>query len=240
MLKQTNLVKPNLHGVHQTAPQRAPCEPRPAAGKEAGADVLLAWNRTGHPLPTTGHWHFTQVRGSDHESRPGGQNSAHSRRGQSPRSAPTRRPCSRQPSPVGPAQQVTVRASGSHKALCHGKVSESLLSEMAKFPKHFLSEIHSAPRAKTDQVCNCLPWTPLPPLTQQNLPASPPTLNYKTPQIAGLESLAQGPTASNKDKAQHWVHRMTREYLSHGGHSPVPEWFAKQSQRAPGAGALCP
>lgn len=83
MLKQTNLVKPNIHGAHQKAPQRAPCEPRPAAGKEAGTDALMAWNGTGHPLPAIGHWHFIQVIGSDHKSGPGGRDSAR-RKGQSP------------------------------------------------------------------------------------------------------------------------------------------------------------
>lgn len=84
MLKQTNLVKPNIHGAHQKAPQRAPCEPRPAAGKEVGTDALMAWKGTGHPLPTIGHWHFIQVTGSNHKSGPGGQDSAGSRKGQSP------------------------------------------------------------------------------------------------------------------------------------------------------------
>ena len=84
MLKQTNLVKPNIHGAHQKAPPRAPHEPRPAAGKEVGTDALLAWNGTGHPLPTIGHWHFIQVTGSDHKAGPGCQDSTHGRKGRAP------------------------------------------------------------------------------------------------------------------------------------------------------------
>lgn len=55
---------------------------------------------------------------------------------------------SRQLPPMGSAGQVTAGTNGQPRALCCGKVSESPLSEVAKFPGCFLSGIHSGPRAK--------------------------------------------------------------------------------------------
>lgn len=226
MLKQTNLVKPNIHGAHQKAPQRALCEPRPAAGKEVGTDALMAWNGTGHPLPTIGHWLFIQVTGSDHKAGPGGQDSAHSREGQRPLSP-------LQPAPMGLAGQVTVGARGQR----HWRVSEFPLGETAKFPRHFLSksiQTQGQDRARSATAC----FGPHSTTDSTGLTGFPPTLNYKTPRIMELELPTQGPIA--RAKAQSLVLGPQKNTQSPFQKVPVPGQFHKLGhQDLQGQGAPC-
>lgn len=61
MLKQTNLVKPNMHGAHQKAPRRLPVT---RGRSREGAGTQHSQPRADRPH-TSGHWllHFIQVTG---------------------------------------------------------------------------------------------------------------------------------------------------------------------------------
>lgn len=126
-------------------------------------------------------------------------------------------------------EQVTVRASGQYEALCLGGVSESLFSDLAKFPRHFLLDIHSGLRAKTELDMQLPSLDSLPPISQRNLPASHPTLCFEQQSAEDHRAkvAAQGPTASNN--AQSPSIGPTGEHLitSHGIYLPVPEQFHK-------------
>lgn len=74
MLKQTNLVRPNIHGAHQKGLKGlAVNRSRQREGRWSSCTPGL--ERMGHPLPVTGHWRFMWVTGSDYNLGPGGEGS---------------------------------------------------------------------------------------------------------------------------------------------------------------------
>lgn len=121
MLKQTNLVKPNLHGAHQKGPRSAPCEPRPAAGKEL--ELTHPWPGTG--LPPTPHHHSLALAGG--------------RGGHSSRAGPALA-LSLSPSIQRPRQAVGSESQRGPQGPPSLEESQASLSKMAKFLKHFLSK----------------------------------------------------------------------------------------------------